>query len=83
MPLPPIRALNEEDHRPVGVAHITLTTTLSFTYGRLPEERSGQVPVSVQGKSKYLHRSHYSSQSVLVQRTPSPHLSSRAGTKWS
>jgi hypothetical protein len=58
MPTPQIRALTGGDRRPVGVAHITLTAILSFAYGKLPEERSGQVPVPVQGKPKsctYLH----------------------------
>ena len=62
--------LNEGDRHPVGVAHITLTVFLPFTYGRLPEERSGQAPIHVQEKPTYLHRPRYSSPSVLVQRVP-------------
>lgn len=36
MPPPPIRALNEGDRRPVGVAHITLTANLS-SYREVPD----------------------------------------------
>jgi hypothetical protein len=36
MPLPPIRALNEGDRRPIGVAHITLPAILSL-YREAPD----------------------------------------------